>query len=441
MTIVAISTPLGAGGIGIIRLSGVEALKIASELFCSNEVVNGAYTAKYMYFGTVSADGYRDKGYMVYFKAPNSFTGEDVVELQLHGGVKLLEGVVEAAVKMGARPADKGEFTKRAFLNGKLALSDAEGVIDMINADSEAGLNAAYRLMSGDLSKKIYAVQEKLFETITNLEAVLDYPEELEDETLPEEKIRLKEIAESLLPLINSESYGKMAKYGIKVVLAGATNVGKSSLINKLLSEDRAIVTDIAGTTRDLLNESLIYKGVKINLTDTAGIRLSGNEIEMEGIRRAKEAIKGADVVLYVKDISEKYDNTEIEELTGKRVIEVYNKSDLQKDVKFGKVNGQTFYISAKTGEGVEELLDEIAGLYLKGQASSSEMLTSERHLYAVKTAYGFISSAIANYGEVPTDCLLVDLKEAWRALGEITGSTASEDIISSIFSRFCVGK
>jgi tRNA modification GTPase len=241
--------------------------------------------------------------------------------------------------------------------------------------------------------------------------------------------------------MIESENCGKMAKYGINVVFAGNTNVGKSSLMNRLLAEDRAIVTDIEGTTRDVLNESIIYKGVKINLTDTAGIRESSDSIEREGIRRAKEAIQGADIVLNVKDISQKNAVTMSDDFAGKRVIEVFNKTDLHKTRSTGKIRDNIFYVSAATGEGIDVLLEEIASLYLNGKAAGGEMLTNQRHLFAVKKAYESIKSAVDGYDDAPTDCILVDLKAAWEALGEITGSTASEDIIDAVFSRFCVGK
>lgn len=438
-TIVAISTPVGAGGIGIVRLSGERSLELAERLFTAKKLNYADIIPNYMYFGELSAGGYSDRGYMVYFKAPASFTGEDIVEFHLHGGVKLLEGVVAACVKEGASPAAAGEFTKRAYLNGKLALSDAEGVIDMINADSEAALNAAYRLMTGKLSRIAYQIEGELFDAITALEAVLDYPDELEDETLPEVDKLLDGAIAKLTPLVQSETYGTMAKYGISVVLAGATNAGKSSLLNALLGDDRAIVNAKEGTTRDLITESREYKGVKINFTDTAGLRNTDDEIEQEGVKRAENAILSADLVLYVIDGTSAEAAKPLKGADGKRVYTVYNKSDLG---GFNPPRGEdVFLTSAATGEGVEQLLDAIAALYIGGKATDGEIVTNKRHAEAVRQAYELLSSAKGGVGSVTADCLLVDVKGAWQALGEITGTTTDDRIIDAIFSRFCVGK
>ena len=302
MVIAAISTAVQTGGIAVIRLSGEQSLDVAARLFTAKKLKDGFKPDPgYMYLGTIDAGGFCDKCYMVYFRGPASFTGEDVVEFHLHGGVRLAQGVLDACCAAGARPAERGEFTKRAFLNGKLALADAEGVIDMINADSRAALSAAYRLMEGELSAKVRIIQDLLFDTVTGLEATLDYPDEMEDEQLPSAYGRILQALEMLEPLIKGQSYGQMAKYGINAVLTGRTNVGKSSLMNKMLGSQRAIVTEKAGTTRDVITESLEHNGVKINLADTAGIRESADEIEQEGVKRAKNALSSADLVIFVQ--------------------------------------------------------------------------------------------------------------------------------------------
>ena len=445
-TIVAISTPIGRGGIGIVRMSGDDAKNIASQIFFKKGLTFSALVPNVMYFGTVSGRDFSDRCYMVWFRAPKTYTGEDVVEFQCHGGVKLTELVVNECILRGAEMAAPGEFTKRAFLNGKMALSDAEGVIDLINADSEAGVNAAYRLMTGKLAGEIGEIQKTIFDVICDLEAVLDYPEELEDENIPQGKIGLDAALKKLAPLAKSESYGKMAKYGINVVMCGDTNVGKSSLMNAMLKENRAIVTPVAGTTRDLIGESFLHGGVKINLTDTAGIRESADEIEKEGIKRAKNAVLSADLVLYVKDGTEFGKEMEIPaEAQGKRLVTVINKGDLLGEgVRYGEqkeAKEKTFVVSAKNGDGVEELLDYIVSVFNEGKVLGTEVITEKRHLSAVLKAKKHLEDALENYDALPSDCILVDVKAAWQALGEITGSTSSEEVVNAIFDKFCVGK
>ena len=296
-TIAAISTPLGKGGIGIVRLSGEDSLTIADKVFTAESFSISDVKANYMYFGYFKGSDFSDKGYMVYFKAPKSFTGEDTVEFQLHGGIRLLEGVVNECVKYGAVPAERGEFTKRAFLNGKLMLSDAEGIIDMINADSAASLRAGFRLMQGYLAKEVVSLERELTDLISSLEASLDYPEEMEDEVLPEIPKIKNSVGSRLEKLKNTASTGKIIKEGIDVALIGEANVGKSSLLNRLVGKDRAIVTDVAGTTRDVIEVFAEYEGVKINFIDTAGIRESDDLVEKFGIEKSKETAKPMEII------------------------------------------------------------------------------------------------------------------------------------------------
>lgn len=441
-TIVAISTPVGRGGIGVVRLSG-NPLPIALKLFTSTEIKpDEQILPKYMYFGTISACGFSDKGYMVYFKAPKSYTGEDIVEFHLHGGMRIVEGIVSACAELGARPAERGEFTKRAFLNGKLALSDAEGVIDMINADSTEAVRAAYRMMTGHLSGRVKELQNRLTDVITALEAVLDYPEELEDETLPETKQQVADVYADLSRLTEKRAYGKMVKNGIDVALIGDTNVGKSSLLNAMLGFDRAIVSNVRGTTRDTVSESMEYKGKKFNFIDTAGIRESEDVIENYGVKRALSAVKTADLVIRLHDLTAENDeeNQVIDlAVADKRVIDVYNKKDIAKG-QLAK-NENDVYLSAKTKEGVDDLLDKIAQVFEAEKPSEGEVLTSERHLFAVKAAADKLAEVIKNFDLTTTDCNLTALTEAWKDLGEITGETVTEKIIDNIFDKFCVGK
>ena len=434
-TIAAISSPIGAGGIGIVRVSGEDALRIADTIF--NFDKEGDWVPLHMHLGQFCARDFKDKGYAVYFPAKQAYTGEDTVEFYLHGGVRIMKGALETLLENGATMAGKGEFTKRAFLAGRLTLADAEGVIDMINAESAAGIRAAYNLMQGELSKRTDAVLNRLEGIIAGLEATLDYPDEMEDETLPPLPRELGEIAAEIDKILSSSRRGKIARYGITAALAGAPNAGKSSLLNAMLGQNRAIVSSQAGTTRDTVEVSLEYDGVKINLIDTAGLReLCGDGIEREGIERAKRAAQEADVVLHVVDrTSPTPDDLEFE---GKLTYTVYNKCDLG---GFGVPRmAYTFAVSAKTGEGVDELLGAIASLYKESGGESGELIVNERHISALYHAKQALKSAITSL-DGTIDCTLIDLREAYDALGEITGKTATEDVVNAIFDRFCVGK
>lgn len=437
-TIAAISSPIGAGGIGIVRVCGKEALRIADAIFhfAKQNGEKQDWAPLKMNFGTFRAQDFCDKGYAVYFPAKRAYTGEDTVEFYLHGGVRIMQGALETLLANGAVMAKNGEFTKRAFLNGRLSLADAEGVIDMINAQSLAGVRAAYRLMDGSVGKAIDKITDKLETLIATLEATLDYPDEMEDEVLPSVPKTIADIAGDVDLLLSTAKSGKYAKYGITVALAGKTNAGKSSLMNALLKEDRAIVASIAGTTRDTVEASFECDGVKINLIDTAGIRESEDIIEAQGVERAKKAIENADVVLHV--IDKTYGDCGEWDFGDKIVFTVYNKCD---EGGFAiPYKARTFAVSAKTGEGVELLAKSIAELYKGNEVDGGEIITAERHVSALYQAKNALKNAIASLDST-IDCTLIDLREAYDALGEITGKTATQDVVDSIFSRFCVGK
>lgn len=448
-TIAAISSPIGAGGIGIVRVSGEEALGIADAIFnfAHGEPADGVtvsvgqrWVPLHMHFGTFCATDFQDRGYAVYFPAKQAYTGEDTVEFYLHGGVRIMQGALDTLLAQGAVLAQNGEFTKRAFLNGRISLADAEGVIDMINAESAAGLRAAYRLMEGELAKKINALLDELETLLATLEATLDYPDEMEDEILPDLPKSVARLCNEVNALLASARNGKIAKHGLNVVLAGKTNAGKSSLMNALLNENRAIVTPVAGTTRDIVQDSFECDGVRINLADTAGMRESDDEVEAEGIARAKRAYEGADVILHVIDKSAN-DEDAFEccaEFEGKTVFTVYNKCDIA-NFCIPRM-AYTFAVSAKTGEGVDALKKSIASLYRQNTVVGSELITNERHISALYQAKCALESAFASINET-TDCVLIDLRSAYNALGEITGKTATEDVVDSIFAKFCVGK
>lgn len=441
-TIAAISTPVGAGGIGIIRVSGEDALRIADAIFvCKGK---GGTAEKLsanplkLCFGDFVAEDFRDRGYAVYFPADKAYTGETTVEFYLHGGVRVMRGALDEIIKRGAQPAGKGEFTKRAFLSGKMSLADAEGVADMINAESAAGLRAAYRLMDGSVSRRINAIADALLDVITGLEAVLDYPDETEDEILPPLEAELEAVLADINGLLATARQGRIAKHGITAVLVGAPNAGKSSLMNALLGEDRAIVTDIAGTTRDTLEGSFECDGVRVNLIDTAGLRESDDVVESEGIERAVKAAKGADVVMRVVDTTAPTPDFSAYDFEGVRQFTVRTKCDLT-SYACPRMYG-CFAVSAKDNVGIDGLRRALAALYAEGTVEGGEIITSERHVSALYRAKNAIESAIVSVGGT-VDCTLIDLREAYDALSEITGRTATEAVVDNIFSKFCVGK
>ena len=319
-TIAAISTPIGVGGISIIRVSGKDAYKIASKVFRPFKIDDFNIEPRRMYLGEFKAENFNEKCMMVWFKAPYSYTGEDVVEFQCHGGTVIAKGVLDALINNGATLAGAGEFTKRAFVNGKLTLDEAEGVMDMINAESESEVRAGYNLLQGNLSKEINQIQEQLTKMMAKIEVTLDYPEnDYEEQTAMETVASVNGIIERLEYLLKTSTTGQIVKNGSKVLILGKPNVGKSSLLNAILNYDRAIVTSIKGTTRDMLEETYTYKGVKFVLTDTAGLHEANDEVEKIGIEKARQAINYADVVLLVLDSSTKITDEDIERIAADR--------------------------------------------------------------------------------------------------------------------------
>ena len=441
-TIATISTPMGSGAIGIVRMSGDEAKTIASKMFDTKKLKSFEdATPNFMYFGRVKTDSFEDTCLAVYFQAPVSYTGEDVVEFQCHGGVRLVDEVLKQCLKYGAVIADKGEFTKRAFLNGKMALSDCEGVTDMITSESLSALKASSRLMQGGVSSEIKEYQKQLLDSIAELEASLDYPEEMEDESKSNCGHVLSFLTQNLQKLVDSQKVGGYIKQGVTVGIVGQTNVGKSSLLNRLLGRDRAIVTDVAGTTRDTLEECIEYKGVLLRLVDTAGIRETDDEVEAIGVERSMDIAKNSDLTLFVT-ASDRPMNDEERALeksladSGVKMIKVVNKCDL------ARVDTEGLAISAKTGQGIDELKEKIVDAVI-GQSidASGNVITNRRHAQAIEQALECIESAEQALYSQPTECVLLDLRQAYFELGKITGDSASEDIIDSIFSKFCLGK
>ena len=438
----AVATAPGTGGVAIIRISGKNSLLLAEKMFVSQSGVKVCDFEPYrMYVGEISGDGFTDHGMCVYFKAPKSFTGEDVVEFHCHGGVAITRGILNKTFELGARLATNGEFTKRAFLNGKLSLSSCEGLIDMINSESVTQIKSGFYLFKEHLRNKIFAIQETLTIILAQIDANIDYPEEgLIEDSGEEIKEKLMQISPELQKMISSYSTGKVISDGVKVALVGKTNTGKSSLLNLLSGQERAIVTNIAGTTRDVIEATTFINGIKFNLFDTAGIRETNDVVEKIGIERSNSLIDTADVVMFVTDGS----NIDTEEelflnkLEGKCLLKIINKSDL---TGINVISGNEISISCKTGANIELLKEKLFELAVDTVNTDGEYITQKRHYYALEEAYIALQSAISAIGNLPLDLVSADIKECWDKLGEITGTTASEDIINEIFSRFCVGK
>lgn len=438
----AISTAPGTGGVAIIRISGNDALSIAAKMFRpAGKTAVCDFEPYKMYVGEIDATDFTDKGMCVFFKAPKSFTGENVVELHCHGGEAIAHGILEHTFICGARPATNGEFTKRAFLNGKLSLSSCEGLIDMINSESVAQIKSGFYLFKEKLKNEIESAQAILTDVLTGIDANIDYPEEgLIIDNGEEIKKKLNIVKEALQKLISSYSTGKVIVNGVKVALVGKTNTGKSSLLNALTGEQKAIVTDVAGTTRDVVEGSLQINGIKFLLYDTAGIRETDDPVELLGIKRSNDLIRSADIILYVTDGTETKKDEELfkSKLKEKKIIFVRNKSDL---FSHKTNNNERIYISCLTNKNIDELK---RALYKTGAGdvrTDGSFITEKRHYYALKDALSSIENAISAIGHEPLDLVAYDIKECWEKLGEITGTTASESIINEIFSKFCVGK
>ena len=429
-TIVALATPSGNSGVAVIRISGEKSKEILFKL-TKNEFI---LEPRKMYLKDIYINDYVDKCLVVYFKAPFSFTGEDIVEIQSHGGYFLANKIIDQILSFGARIADRGEFSKRAFINGKISLDQAEGVIDLINAESEMQAKSGSNLLIGKLKDKINTYQENLTNILAEIEAKLDYPEyDFEDNENESIKNNLNQIINELEKLIIDSKNGLIIKNGVKVAIVGAPNVGKSSLLNALTKSNKAIVTNIAGTTRDIVEAEYEYNGIIFRLFDTAGIHESSDIVEQIGIERAKQTLTDADIVL---KISDQENICEIE--TEKPFIEVFNKSDLLKN----KSDNKYFYISAKNNENIEELKQLIFDKTVTADIKGNEFyLTNARHIEAVKLALERIKNAINIFDFTTMDILSNEIKLAWSYLGEISGVTSDEAIIDKIFEKFCLGK
>lgn len=454
-TIAAIATAPGEGGIGIVRISGSQAADVADALFHTKKIKSFHEAEPYrLYFGHVVRKDQRvDEGLAVYMKAPHSYTGEDVVEIQIHGSTEALRETLELALENGALPASRGEFTKRAFLNGRLDLTQAEAVMDIIEARGSAALSQAESHLSGALSCFVKMSRDELTDLITKLEVTIDYPEEdLEDLTNEQIGEGLDGIEKSLSSLLKRSEEGRIIKDGLRTAIVGRPNAGKSSLLNALLQEDRAIVTDIPGTTRDTIEESIKIGGVPLVLMDTAGLRETDNKVEKIGIERAKKSMEQADLVLAVIDGShslEKEDRELLSSLKGRKSMVILNKYDLPQEVDEEEIkalagDAPVVSLSARYGSGMEELEEALRRLTETQDRDAGRrlFLTNLRHVDLVKKALEAVHRAQQSLQDgMPADCITVDLVEAWNRMGEITGETVDNELINKIFERFCVGK
>ena len=446
-TICAISTPIGVGGISIIRLSGKNSLEIVNKIL--ETPLNNPEPRKMM-LKKIKAGDIKDNAMVVYFKAPFSFTGEDLVEIQCHGGVFLTNEILKALLNNGAVLAENGEFTKRAFLNGKISLDKAEGVIDMINAESSEELKAGYELLNGNLTKQIESMQNILTDVLAETNVSIDYPEnDIEYTTIEKFSDKTQDLINKIDEIKNTSETGMIIKNGINIAILGSPNVGKSSLMNSLLGYNRAIVTNIAGTTRDTLTESYVFGGIKVNLIDTAGIRESDNEVEQIGINLAKEKLKTADLILFVLDSTREITEEEIKlfnQVKTKKII-VVNKIDNKiKDfdiTKLGENLPKTIEISALENKNITNLkqliYDEIINKNIIG---NSTIITNIRHKNALENAENSLKDALKTLNSTENlELFSIDLTNAYNYLGEITGNSNVENIIDRIFSKFCLGK
>lgn len=454
-TICGIATPLGEGGIAVIRVSGEKALEIVNKIFKAktSDTILGmkSYTMKYGYINEINSENKIDEVIISYMKGPRSFTAEDVVEVNCHGGVVSTNKVLEEIIKAGARLAEPGEFTKRAFLNGRIDLSQAEAVMDIIRAKTDLSMKSAVMQSTGALSKEINKLREYMLNTLALIEYAVDFTEDEEepDETIP---VRVSEQLEKGIDemnrLLKGANEGRIIRDGLNVAIIGKPNVGKSSLLNCLLQEKRAIVTDIPGTTRDIIEEFISLDGIPIKITDTAGIRETEDIVEKIGVERSKEKIDEADLIILILDSSRVLENEDrdiINNIKDKKYIVLMNKTDLEPKITSEDIEGleNIINISVKTGFGIELLKDKIKELFFNGTIDSESMIISNnRHKQALYRALENCQEALKRVKlNEYLDLISIYVTSALRALGEITGSELEEDLINKIFSEFCVGK
>ena len=451
-TIVAISTAPGNSGIGIVRLSGKNSINIVNKIFkpANSGEVKG-YTIKY---GNIidSKSEVIDEVLVSFFIAPKSYTGENMCEINSHGNNIVLKRILDLCIENGAVLAEAGEFTKRAFLNGRIDLLQAEAVIDVINSKSELERKAAVKGLEGDLSKKLKQIKAKILDILTDVEASIDYPEyDIEERSGIQISKEAEKIVQELAKLEESFEKGKILRDGVSVAIVGKPNAGKSSLLNKILKEERAIVTDIEGTTRDTIEEFVNIKGITFKIIDTAGIRKADNEIEKIGIDKSKKALREADLIIAIFDVSKELTEEDLEILNSlkeRNSIILLNKKDLnvskldKEELK--EYSNNILEVSVKENEGIEEIYDKMAEIFDVGEigTENTSIITNIRHKQSIKNAKDNLVQAIGVIGNMmPVDITAIYFKQAIEEINKITGENVTDDIINEIFSKFCLGK
>ena len=454
--IAAISTPVGTGGIGIVRLSGAESLQVADRVFVSpsGKSVTSFPSHTIHYGHVVGRDGaVIDEVMLTVMRAPKTYTREDIVEINCHGGNVVVGMVLQAVIDAGARLADPGEFTQRAFVNGRIDLSQAEAVMDVIDAKTEAGVSYSLNQLSGSLSKKYQGIDDELLHLLTYIDAALDYPEyDVEEVTEQELDQNIHHMIDEIDELLQSAKVGKVVRDGIDTVILGEPNVGKSSLMNKLLHEEKALVTNIPGTTRDTIEDYLNIGGVPFHIIDTAGIRETDDVIERMGVERAKQMVNQAELVLYIEDVSRETSNGDqkwMSLLEGKKVLHIYNKSDLideddQASLK-DHLSDNQIVLSVKSEEGLQTLKQKMVEMAVGSDSvvrKDDPIVSNVRHISLLKQVRQNLESALESMAMgMSVDIVAIDLKDALDNLRKITGQSLGDDIIDQIFAQFCLGK
>ncbi|HCY9601498.1 TPA: tRNA uridine-5-carboxymethylaminomethyl(34) synthesis GTPase MnmE [Staphylococcus aureus] len=455
-TITSISTPMGEGAIGIVRLSGPQAVEIADKLYKGKHLLNDvpSHTINYGHIIDPESKEVVEEVMVSVLRAPKTFTREDIIEINCHGGILTINRVLELTMTYGARMAEPGEFTKRAFLNGRIDLSQAEAVMDFIRSKTDRASKVAMNQIEGRLSDLIKKQRQSILEILAQVEVNIDYPEydDVEDATTEFLLEQSKEIKQEINRLLDTGAQGKIMREGLSTVIVGKPNVGKSSMLNNLIQDNKAIVTEVAGTTRDVLEEYVNVRGVPLRLVDTAGIRETEDIVEKIGVERSRKALSQADLILFVLNNNEaltQEDYTLYEVVKNEDVIVIVNKMDLEQNIDINEVKdmiGDTPLIqtSMLKQEGIDELEIQIRDLFFGGEVQNQDMtyVSNSRHISSLKQARQTIQDAIdAAESGVPMDMVQIDLTRTWEILGEIIGETASDELIDQLFSQFCLGK